>query len=69
METKVLQVKGMTCTGCVNSVKNVLKPLPGVQSVDVTLENGEVKVTYDPVAANTSEFKAVIEDAGFEVAS
>jgi len=69
METKVLHVKGMTCMGCVNSVKNVLKPLPGVQGVDVTLENGEVRVTYDPANANTSEFRSAIEDAGFEVAS
>ncbi|MDP2784802.1 MAG: heavy metal-associated domain-containing protein, partial [Sulfurimicrobium sp.] len=48
MEKITLTVKGMTCMGCVRSVKNVLEPIPGVTGVDVTLENGQVTIDYDP---------------------
>ncbi len=34
METTILKVDGMTCSGCVRSVTNVLKGLPGVSRVN-----------------------------------
>ena len=39
METEI-GIGGMTCGGCVNSVKNVLQKIPGVTSVDVSLDRG-----------------------------
>ena len=38
METVTMNVNGMTCGGCVASVTRVLKAVPGVESVDVTLK-------------------------------
>lgn len=67
METIVLNVKGMTCMGCVCSVRNVLEPISGVSSVDVALEKGQVAIQYDPVQAGPAQFKAAIEYAGYEV--
>ena len=64
-----LDVKGMTCMGCVKSVKNVLEPIPGVDKVDVTLESGKVKISYDPTQAKVDAFKTAIEGAGYDVAS
>ena len=40
METAVVKIRGMTCTGCVNSVKNVLQKISGVSSADVSLGIG-----------------------------
>ena len=37
MQTEIIKVNGMTCMGCVNSVKNVLEKMPGVSSADVSL--------------------------------
>jgi copper chaperone len=67
MEKITLTVKGMTCMGCVRSVKNVLEPLPGVGSVDITLENGQVVISYDMAKANVEQFRNAINDAGYEV--
>jgi copper chaperone len=67
MEKITLTVKGMTCMGCVRSVKNVLEPIAGVSSVDITLENGEVVIAYDPSMANTDQLRCAINDAGYEV--
>ena len=67
MEKITLTVKGMTCMGCVKSVKNVLEPIPGVASVDITLDNGEVAINYDAARAGLDQFTAAIQDAGYEV--
>jgi len=67
METIQLNIKGMTCNGCVNSVKNVLQKTPGVTGVEVSLEQNRATVTYDPQQANPAQFKAAVEDAGYDV--
>jgi copper chaperone len=66
METTVLKVGGMTCGGCVRSVTNVLKALPGVANADVSLEKSEAKVTFDPALSNPAAFRVAIEEAGYE---
>lgn len=67
MENITLTVKGMTCMGCVRSVKNVLEPLPGVNNVEITLENGQVAISYDTAKASVEQFRNAINDAGYEV--
>lgn len=67
MENLTLTVKGMTCMGCVKSVKNVLEPIPGVASVNITLDNGQVAISYDPAKAGIDQFRTAIQDAGYEV--
>lgn len=68
MDTVVIKIKGMTCMGCVKSVTNVLQPISGVASVNVSLEQGSATISYDAAQANVSQFKSAIEDAGYEVA-
>lgn len=66
-DTLTLAVTGMTCGGCVNSVTKVLKTLPGVVHVEVTLSPGEAKVTFDPAQTGRAQFERAIVDAGFGV--
>ena len=66
METIVLEVGGMTCGGCVRSVTNVLKALPGVSAAEVSLEKSEARVTFDPALSNPAAFRTAIEEAGYE---
>jgi copper chaperone len=68
MNTIQLSVTGMTCGGCVNSVRNVLAALPGVQSVEVTLNPGQALVVYDPARIAPAALKQAIIDAGFGMA-
>ena len=67
METAVAKIRGMTCTGCVNSVKNVLQKISGVSSADVSLEQAQATIQYDATTTNASQFKDAIKEAGFEV--
>ena len=68
METTVMQINGMTCSGCTNSVKKVLTAIDGVKSVDVRLDNGQATVMYDAARAQPAQFKQAVEDAGYEAA-
>ena len=67
MQTTILNINGMTCMGCVNSIKNVMGKISGVSNADVSLENKQVKIQYDPEETNINQFKEAIEGAGFEI--
>ena len=67
MQTTILNINGMTCMGCVNSIKNVVEKISGVNDVDVSLESNQVKIQYDPEKTNINQFKKTIVEAGFEV--
>jgi copper chaperone len=66
METIVLPVSGMTCGGCVNSVQRVLKSLPGVSEVSVSLDAGEAKIDYDPTKTSRALMVEKVNKAGFK---
>jgi copper chaperone CopZ len=68
METIKIGIKGMTCGGCVASVKRVLKQLDGVQNVDVSLEQHQATVEYTAGRVDPARLRSAIEGAGFEVA-
>jgi copper chaperone len=65
METVELKVGGMDCQGCVTSVTRMLSGVPGVEKVDVSLEEGRARVTYDPAKSGPAQFKRAIERAGY----
>ena len=69
METVTMGVTGMTCGGCVASVTRVLKAVPGVEAVDVTLQPGQATVRYDASKVAVPRLKAAIEGAGYAVAA
>ena len=66
MQTVELKVEGMDCEGCVKSVTRMLSGVPGVASVDVSLEQNLARVTYDPAKSGPAEFKRAIERAGYK---
>ncbi|MFN2643964.1 MAG: heavy-metal-associated domain-containing protein [Burkholderiales bacterium] len=61
-----LKVEGMDCQGCVKSVTRMLSGVAGVESVDVSLEPGRARVTYDPAKCGPAELKRAIERAGYK---
>jgi len=68
MQQIVIGVGGMSCQGCVKNVSGVLLALPGVARVDVSLEAGQASIDFDPEKVGADQFRAAIEDAGFDVA-
>ena len=68
METVTLKVNGMTCQGCVRSVKNVLERVPGVLGAEVDLERGQARIQIDAARVAPNALRAAIEEAGYEAA-
>jgi copper chaperone len=67
MTDLTLPITGMTCGGCVRSVTAVLQALPGVDSVNVTLEPGQAQLQYDAAQVTPAQIQSAIEDAGFDI--
>src|ERR1044072_5027472 len=57
----------MTCDSCVNSIKAVSKTTSGVISVDVSLEDEQVRVEYDMTRITENQIVEVIENCGYDV--
>lgn len=62
MSKKTVKIEGMMCEGCVRSVEESLKKVPGVTSVDVNLKKGTATVQGE--AEDDVLIRAVV-DAGF----
>lgn len=66
MTTSTYTVTGMTCQHCVASVTEELSELPGVESVDVTLDTGQVTViSAEPLDA--AAVRSAVEEAGYQI--
>ncbi|MBU3708701.1 MAG: heavy-metal-associated domain-containing protein [Burkholderiaceae bacterium] len=61
-----LKVDGMTCGGCVSSVKRALQAIDANASIDVDLQSKTVKID---TAVELHAVKAAVEDAGYDVLS
>ena len=61
-----LKVAGMTCGGCVNSVKRALQAIDANARIDVDLHSKTVKID---TAVELNAVKAAVEDAGYDVLS
>lgn len=66
MPTTIVHIKGMSCGGCVSSIETVLRKIPGVNSVEVSLNDGQAVIQHDEPLKEEVVNQA-IEGAGFEV--
>ncbi|CAG2057060.1 unnamed protein product [Timema podura] len=64
----LLRVEGMTCQSCVHTIEQTLGTKPGVQTVQIHLEEKEAKVVYDSSTTNPDEICSAIEEMGFDAA-
>ncbi len=66
MITEQINVDGMSCGHCVETIQNALGKMAGVNQVEVSLENKKVSVDFDENQTNLEEIKGKIVEAGFE---
>lgn len=55
----------MMCEGCAKHVREALEGLSGVESAEVSLEDGRISITYDDELTDTKELEATVRDAGY----
>ena len=62
----VLNIEGMSCQNCVRHVKEALEAVPGVESVEVSLNDKTAAVEHGDETDHDT-LKAAIENEGYEV--
>ncbi len=60
-----IQVSGMSCSHCVQSVTKALATVPGVTDIAVSLERNEA-IFQAPANLDWERVRAAIEAAGFQ---
>ena len=68
MHVITFTVTGMSCMGCVNSVKNLLMAVPGVSRVEVNLQSGQVRVECTSEQVDAEALKQAVVDGGYGIA-
>ena len=63
----ILNVDGITCEHCVDTIKEAVGILDGVFSVDVDIEKKQVVVEFDGKKAKPEDLIDKIEGVGFKV--
>ncbi|MFJ7930176.1 copper chaperone CopZ [Peribacillus sp. NPDC094092] len=67
MEKMTLNVKGMSCGHCINSIEGNVGELSGVTTVKVNLDSGTVSVEFNPNEVSIDKIKETIDDQGYDV--
>ncbi len=60
-------IDGMTCHSCVSLIESTVGELPGVMSMQVSLEGKEGVVEYNNAQVSKEQIKEAIDDMGFIV--
>ncbi len=66
MQTVTMSVEGMWCGACVGHVTRALQELDGVQSAQVSLQDKQAVVSYDPAKVQVVQMTEAIADEGYE---
>ena len=64
---KILNVDGITCEHCVDTIKEAVEILDGVLRVDVDIKKKQVVVEFDEKMAKPEDLIDKIEEVGFKV--
>ncbi|XP_010020841.1 PREDICTED: copper-transporting ATPase 1-like, partial [Nestor notabilis] len=62
----VINIEGMTCNSCVQSIEGVVSQKAGVKSIHVSLTNHNGTIEYDPLQTCPEDLRSAIEDMGFD---
>lgn len=67
MQNLTLNVQGMSCGHCVNTIEKSVGQLAGVEQVKVNLADAQVDLAFDEVQVSLDKIKETIEDQGYEI--
>ncbi|XP_025066614.1 copper-transporting ATPase 1 isoform X4 [Alligator sinensis] len=65
-QVTVINIEGMTCNSCGQSIEGVISQKPGVKSIHISLVNHNGTIEYDPLLTSPEDLISSIEDMGFD---
>ncbi|XP_067841972.1 copper-transporting ATPase 2-like [Heptranchias perlo] len=63
--TAVINIGGMTCNSCVQSIQSMISQRKGVKLIKVSLAKEKGTIHFDPALTNSEELRAAIDEMGF----
>ena len=67
MTQKTLSVPDISCGHCKSSIEGAVSPLDGVSKAEVSINDRNVDIEYDPSKIELSSIIDTISDQGYEV--
>ena len=67
MKQESVKVEGMTCQRCVQTIRNALVKISGLNTININLDAKEVGVTFNDNETSLQEIIGKIIEAGFEL--
>ena len=67
MKKITLEVNGMTCDHCVQTIKGTLNKIIGLNLIEINLDKSQVKVEFNENQTNIKILSGEIVALGFEV--
>ena len=61
----IVDIKGMTCQSCVQSINQTFSGMSGLQKIVISLEKENGTFTINPDEINTNQIIDKIEECGF----
>lgn len=65
-QTRIINIEGMTCGGCVDSVHTATADIDGLDNISIELADNLATVTFDDSKTSAEKIAAAIDDAGFD---
>ena len=64
-ETIEVDVQGLTCAFCVDSLQRQLRKLPDIERVDVSLKSKKVRIVSSAAQIDINQIRGIVIDSGF----
>jgi copper chaperone len=68
MKTMTVNIEGMCCGGCVNSVQTVLKGMDSISSAVASIGKKNVTIEYETSEPSIDSLREAIASVGYKVA-
>lgn len=67
MKSETLNIVGMSCSSCANTIEKSVKKIQGVKNVNVNFATEKLNVEYNEKNASIDDIKEAVKDAGYNV--
>jgi copper chaperone CopZ len=67
MKSVTLNIEGMHCNGCAQTVKALVGSEPGVRTAEVSYPDRQARVLYDPQVLSEDRLIEIVEKGGYHV--
>ena len=64
----MLKIPRIHCSGCVNTVTNAVRKLPGVQTVEASDVSKQITVEFDPAKVDEAKIRSALAAVGYPAA-